>query len=226
MMKRMMRDVRRFHMEVLGGATLPTEPGVRMLSAERRMYAMKHLREESEEFAGAETVEDQADALVDIAYVALGRLLEMGILPDATFDAVHEANMRKTAGLNPQRPDNPHDAIKPEGWTPPDLERALSVSLYDVMAMSPVLLEITQLRRRKGRDYNTSVQIPDYFPLGHQSYFQMIFIKTKRIQSLLEVMKEGREANFEGLRDTVLDLLNYAVFYAEWIDAQEEGRKI
>ena len=98
------------------------------------------------------------------------------------------------------------------------------MSLADVRALSPVLLEITRLRAKKGEDYNTSVRIPDYFPLGHQSYFQMIFIKTKRIQSLLEVMKEGRDPNFEGLRDTVLDLLNYGTFYVEWIDAQKETK--
>ena len=217
----MLKDVRRFHAEVLGGQTLPTEPGVRMLPPERMNCALNHLSEELTEFCDAETVEDQADALVDLVYVALGRLLEMGILPGAAFDAVHEANMTKRHGQNPQRPDNAHDAVKPEGWKPPDLAMAMSITLADVEALSPVLLEITHLRARKGRDYNAaSVTIEDYFPLGHQSYFQMLFVKVKRIQSLLGIMGKGGAPANESLRDTVLDLLNYATFYVEWIDRE------
>ena len=211
----MARDVARFHQEVLG-ISLPDSPT--MLTGERARYAEDHLYEEYEEFRDARTLEGRVDALVDLIYVALGRILEMGVSPGIAFDAVHRANMTKEPGINPQRPDNGHDAVKPEGWNPPDLSRALSMSLADLEAMSPVLLEITRMRAAKGEDYNSSVRIPDYFPLGHPSYFQMVHLKTKRLQSLIEVEARGGTPNFEGVRDTLLDLLNYAVFYVEAID--------
>lgn len=217
----MARDVARFHREVLG-VDPPDSPTV--LTSERAQYAADHLYEEFEEFREARTLEERVDALVDLIYVALGRILEMGVSPRAAFDAVHRANMAKESGVNPRRPDNEHDAVKPEGWSPPDLSVALSIGLKDIESLSPVLLEITRMRAAKGKDYNSSVRIPDYFPLGHPSYFQMVHLKTKRAQSLIEVGSRGGTPNFEGLRDTLLDLLNYTVFYVEALDRGELDR--
>ncbi len=217
----MIEDVGQFHEEVLG-VDLPTSPT--RLSVERKKYATDHLYEEFEEFREADDLGGEVDALVDLAYVAIGRLLEMGVYPRAAFDAVHRANMAKESGTNPKRPDNEHDAVKPEGWTPPDLSAVLSVGLADLEAISPVLLEITRMRAAKGKDYNSSVEISDYFPLGHVSYFQMVHLKTKRLQSLIDIEDHGGTPNFEGIRGTLLDLLNYATFYVEALDRGELGR--
>ncbi len=221
MMESKARDVARFHEEVLG-IDLPTSPT--RLSVERKKYATDHLYEEFDEFRCAPTMENEVDALVDLTYVALGRLLEMGVCPGAAFDAVHRANMAKEPGVNPRRPDNEYDAVKPEGWSPPDLSTVLSVGLGDIESLSPVLLEITRMRVAKGRDYNSSVEIPDYFPLGHASYFQMVHLKVKRLQSLIDIEDRGGTPNFEGIRGTLLDLLNYATFYVEALDRGELGR--
>ncbi len=215
MVEGMARDVARFAREVRG-VNIPVMP-VRLTEA-RKQCAIDHLYEEFEEYREADTLVTEADALVDLVYVALGRLVEMGIAPGPVFDAVHETNMRKVPGHNEKRPNDEHDAVKPDGWTPPDLSRILAIGLADLGALSPVLLEITRMREAKGRDYNSSVEIPDYFPLGHSSYFQMVHLKTKRLQSLIEVESRGGMPNFEGIRDTLLDLLNYAVFYVEALD--------
>ncbi len=122
----MARDVERFLKEVVG-LDLPTEP--RMLTGDRHTYAVDHLYEEFEEFRLAETLEGQLDALVDLAYVALGRIVETGVSPTLAFDAVHEANMTKLPGTCGHRPDVQLDAVKPTGWQPPDFSRALTIGL-------------------------------------------------------------------------------------------------
>jgi len=57
--------------------------------------------------------------------------------------------------------------------------------------------------------------------LGHQSYVQMMHLKAKRALSLVDIASKGGEANFEGLRDTLLDSLNYTTFWVEAIDRGE-----
>jgi hypothetical protein len=70
----------------------------------------------------------------------------------------------------------------------------------------------------KGEDYNSGVKLTDYFPFGHKSYVQMIHLKAKRLVSLAEVA----EPNHEGVKDTLLDLLNYTVFYLDALEAEDE----
>jgi predicted HAD superfamily Cof-like phosphohydrolase len=64
---------------------------------------------------------DAADALADIAYVVEGANLEFGIDSGPVLDEVHRANMAKVNG--PVRADGKR--LKPEGWTPPDIEGVL-----------------------------------------------------------------------------------------------------
>jgi predicted HAD superfamily Cof-like phosphohydrolase len=64
---------------------------------------------------------DLADGLCDLDYVVEGTRLEFGIDGRGILDEVHAANMRKTDG--PKRADGKR--LKPEGWTPPDIERLL-----------------------------------------------------------------------------------------------------
>jgi len=72
---------------------------------------------------------------------------------------------------------------------------------------------------KKGEDYNNKASIHDYFPLGDASYFQMMFIKVLRLKSLIS--KNG-VPNFDSKLDTVIDLINYAVFYAEYLQSLEK----
>ncbi len=79
------------------------------------------LREELDEFAAADTVEDQADAIIDLMYFAFGCLVEMGVPPHGVWNAVHKANMAKLW------PDGVHTSavgkvVKPEEWQSPEAE--------------------------------------------------------------------------------------------------------
>ncbi len=111
----------RFNREIAGIA-IPPVPA--MLTGERRDFAIKFLGEELTEFQDATTVADQADALVDMIYVGLGRLCEMGIVPGLAFELVHEANMNKVSGERDRNGER-DTVIKPDGWEPPDWNRFL-----------------------------------------------------------------------------------------------------
>lgn len=73
---------------------------------------------------------------------------------------------------------------------------------------------------RKSADYNFgepedphAVNRDGYFPLGLASHAQMLHTKAERFMSLTKKILGGGEANFEGLRDTALDLINYSGFF-------------
>lgn len=116
-----LEQVKRFQQEILD---FPIPPHPTRLHPTRKQFAHTALLEELDEFATAETIEDEADALLDMCYFAYGRLIEMGLMPSALFDVVHEANMAKQRGdLKKERSQfsGGYDAVKPPGWTPPDL---------------------------------------------------------------------------------------------------------
>jgi len=129
----MATDVGRF-LRDLAGITPPVRP--RCLSADRFEVRMNHLREELEETVLTQKkgdVAQVADGLIDLVYVALGTLLEMGFTPAAMFHEVHAANMRKERGSTGKRKaEDAHDVLKPAGWTPPDVEKFLRVTNADV----------------------------------------------------------------------------------------------
>lgn len=87
------------------------------------------------------------------------------------------------------------------------------------------------LTLRKGQDYNriaadgedaSGKERDAYFPFGALSYAQMIHVKASRVRSLSLVQGQ---AQFEGLRDTILDLMNYCAFFADWLQRQEAAEK-
>lgn len=89
-----------------------------------------------------------------------------------------------------------------------------------------VLRECIELQIRKGKDYqnpNSRVKQAMYYPRGLDSIMDIINAKYLRIISLTE---GGEEANFEGIEDSLKDLINYASFGVAWqrgkIDGQEK----
>jgi len=84
------------------------------------------------------------------------------------------------------------------------------------------LAEAALLCIRKSQDYNQgmgdldphTIDRSSYFPFGAVSYAQMLHTKSQRFNSLVLKETQGRGANFEGLRDTALDIINYAGFFA------------
>jgi predicted HAD superfamily Cof-like phosphohydrolase len=62
----------------------------------KRLFQRYHyMLEELKEFFHAKTTVDQADAMIDLIYLAIGTLVEMGVKPEQLFQIVHEANMSK-----------------------------------------------------------------------------------------------------------------------------------
>ncbi len=126
-------DVARFDRAVIG-LPLPDRPTT--LGADRRRWAVLAFTEEVREFVDATKAGDvveAADALVDLVYFALGRLEEMGVPFGPVWDAVQEANMGKVRGEWTKRPGSlGHDAVKPEGWEPPDHSWLREVTTEDL----------------------------------------------------------------------------------------------
>lgn len=115
-MKKEWNDVREFHEKF--GHPAPETPC--KLDKKRALSRAKWMNEEVAEFLVADDIYDQADAMIDLLYFALGTLVEMGLEPDELFGIVQRANMAK---LWPDgKPHyNPKDGkvIKPEGWEDP-----------------------------------------------------------------------------------------------------------
>lgn len=68
--------------------------------------------------------EEVVDGLIDLCVFAIGTLDVYGVDPNEAWDRVYEANMNKSPGVKPGRP-NPFgmpDLIKPSGWTAPNHE--------------------------------------------------------------------------------------------------------
>lgn len=123
--------VERFNVDIIG-LPIPLQPA--RLSEARKNWAETAIGEELTEFHDATTLEGEADALIDLAYFALGRLVEMGLAPLALFEEVHQANMRKVRGELSKRPNSMgYDAIKPADWVPPNLAPLLEAGLEDIL---------------------------------------------------------------------------------------------
>jgi len=84
--------------------------------------------------------------------------------------------------------------------------------------ISQTLVEAQELRDSKAQDYQNSTIVQDYFPFGLISYVQMLWVKALRLKSLAS--KSGAaNAVYEPIRDTLLDLINYATFAIEYLDS-------
>ena len=96
-----------------------------------------------------------------------------------------------------------------------------------------VLQECAEIQARKSNDYqneNSRIRQADYYPRGVMSIMELINTKTIRLWSVLEAMENdpNYEPNFEGVEDSLKDLINYssfAVAYARGkIDGQDPNR--
>ncbi len=110
------RQVREFHKAF--GHPAPGTP--RPLEKERAGARAAWMREEVEEFIAASNIYEQADAMIDLIYFALGTLVEMGVAPDAAFDIVHAANMTKLWPDGKPRFRADGKAVKPRDWQDPE----------------------------------------------------------------------------------------------------------
>ncbi|MFD1955978.1 hypothetical protein ACFSL6_17820 [Paenibacillus thailandensis] len=72
--------------------------------------------EELTEFAAADDVVEQADALIDLIYFAIGTFTLIGVNPAPLFEIVHEANMGKVGPDGKVLRDSQGKIVKPAGW--------------------------------------------------------------------------------------------------------------
>lgn len=219
----MAEGVDQFQRDVLGLDCTPL-----MLSETRYSFRSKFLEEELEEFRVAYAAKDRdgvLDALGDLIYVAYGGILEMNVPPRAVFDAIQAANIVKRRGVT-KRGDQ-FDAMKPEGWLPPD-HNILLAALELRAKVSPAFLEATTIRMERSAKYNgAGVELPQHFPLGHVSYFQMYWVKAIRLLTTMKMwLIQGVPIDRTVLRDSLLDGMNYSDFWVRELDREaKEGSK-
>jgi hypothetical protein len=90
----------------------------------------------------------------------------------------------------------------------------MSETVKNEHMLSPAFYAAAKLRSDKGNDYGS---IKDYFPFGGYSYVQMLHIKTKR---LVNLQQNGNIPRHEDLSQNLLDLINYASYYWEWLEGR------
>lgn len=92
-------------------------------SGDEKLFRLKCLQEEIDEYEVAIKKEDELDALVDLVVFALGTAERQGMLDvfEEAFCRVMHANLMKQVGANKKRDSFTIDLVKPEGWTAPDL---------------------------------------------------------------------------------------------------------
>lgn len=102
-------------------------PEIKALELKEQSWLVNVLNEERDELEAAFIREDivaQVDAINDLIYFAIGGLTRLGITPEQQelcFGAVHAANMAKMKGRKGERAvSHDLDAVKPEGWNPPE----------------------------------------------------------------------------------------------------------
>lgn len=97
----------------------PTADRPQKMDPERALKRYHWMLEEINEFLEADEIVEQADAMIDVMYFALGTLVEMGIRPDALFQIVQNANMAKLWPDGKPHYNAEGKTIKPAGWEDP-----------------------------------------------------------------------------------------------------------
>lgn len=140
------QDVRNFHQKF--GLLCFDKPG--HLSSGKLKERIEFLQEELDEFIeaagfnptydssggrdglnnhGVQNLAQQADALVDLVYVALGTAAMLGLPWDWLWDDVQRANMQKVRGMTKRG--HAVDVTKPPGWQGPQGDRILHLAGYN-----------------------------------------------------------------------------------------------
>ena len=98
----------------------PVREAPTLLTAERAAARASWMQEEVAEFLAARTVSEQADAMIDLIYFAVGTMVEMGVRPEPLFEIVHRANMTKLWPDGKPRFREDGKTVKPPTWVDPD----------------------------------------------------------------------------------------------------------
>lgn len=110
-------DVKNFQLKF--GQLVGDKP--RHLTKRKLSERVAQMQEELDEFkeaVEADDIAEQADALIDLVFFAMGTAVHMGLPWQALWNDVVRANMSKVPGVKPER-GFLVDCIKPEGWKGP-----------------------------------------------------------------------------------------------------------
>lgn len=107
--------VRQFHVRF--GIPAPGLP--QSIPADRLRRRASWMNEEVKELLNSDSIEDQADACIDLLYLALGGLVELGVSPHELFMIVHEANVAKLWPDGAPRLRADGKVLKPPSWADP-----------------------------------------------------------------------------------------------------------
>lgn len=106
-------------------ADKPTE-----MAYQRMDERYEYMKEELNEFRESFILVDQADAMIDLIYLAIGTLVELGVNPAPLFEIVHNANMSKLWPDGKVRTDGktgkvikPPTFVRPEPLLQAEIER-------------------------------------------------------------------------------------------------------
>lgn len=124
-------DVAHFHHKFgLRETQIAGVPGPVPIPQDLYEFRRGFLKEELDELQEAWECGDMAglaDALIDLVYVALGTAHLFGLPWQQLWDEVQRANMSKERGTAAtSKRNSEYDVIKPEGWTPPNIEGILA----------------------------------------------------------------------------------------------------
>ena len=92
-----------------------------------------------------------------------------------------------------------------------------------------VLQRAAEIQNKKSNDYqnpNSRVRQAMYYPRGCSTILDTMYAKVLRMQSVMEAMEfdPNYEPNFESLEDSCIDLINYASFFASYMQGKMEGQ--
>lgn len=200
-MKKLMADVADFYDKVLLLARRNSIPG--RISPTRKTFACVAFREEVNEYENAQSLSEEIDALLDLQYFLVGRFLEHGVSPCVfmrLWTNLQQVNMAK------ERKSTPRGKV--------DAKRRINAAHTDfgwlahLRVMKP-FIAAAEVSYRKQRDYGS---FRGYFPFGEKSAVQMLFLKVRRLVTLLN--RAGPPRNESKMQNTV-DLVNYAAAYFE-----------
>jgi len=92
-----------------------------------------------------------------------------------------------------------------------------------------VLQKAAEIQTQKGNDYqnpNSRIRQAMYYPRGCATILDIMAAKVLRMQSVLEAMESdpNYSQNFESLEDSCIDLINYATFFASYMNGETDGQ--
>ena len=170
------------------------------LDRETLAYRTAFMLEELCEFSRAASTNDlpkMLDALVDLAYIAIGTAHFKRLPFDAAWAEVHRANMAKERGPTAARGHH-LDVRKPDGWMPPDIEGVIEEHVKRIERKEGELLLNQVMERLNANGFGRTTRVV----AGDGSTIYVYFKYSSPVPSIL--------AN---LRDLFKDVPNVVVEY-------------